>query len=110
MLDGGYTGVGQLGGTAISRQVTRRRRITSWRLLRRKDCSSWQSPTPMLLRRRCGFAGMTVLPAWGWRGGDAGSAVVYNSQPLPGLSINGLAGYLADRGGLYSGRARTVLP
>ena len=43
--------------------------------------------------------GITVLPAWGWRGGDAGSAVVYNSQPVPRLSINGLAGYLADRGG-----------
>ena len=44
---------------------------------------------------------MTVLPAWEWQGGNAGSAVVYdayNDQVMPDLSIHGLAGYLAGSG------------
>jgi hypothetical protein len=44
--------------------------------------------------------GITVLPAWRWNGGDAGSAVVYSNSPEPGLSLSGLSGNLADSGGI----------
>ena len=49
---------------------------------------------------------MTVLPAWEWQGGAAGAAVIYNDHARPGLSINGLAGYLDGSGGPIQWRGK----
>lgn len=40
-------------------------------------------------------AGLVLLPAWRWIGGEEGSAVIYDGQPASNLTLNALASYLA---------------